>query len=72
MLVLTYTHNHSAMHCKTTVRHLLRPWYFILVADMRWRPRFTWRWQSFVHSNIPYGIQWYSGIKTGPPSHVAT
>jgi hypothetical protein len=30
------SYNHAAMRCKTTVRHLLRPWYFVLTADMRW------------------------------------
>jgi len=58
--------NHAAMRCKTSVRHRLRPWYFVLTADMRWKPRVTWFWQSLVDS-LNFGSILICGTITGPP-----
>jgi len=57
--------NHHVMRCKTTMRHLMRPWYFVLVADMQWIPRITWFWQTALDT-LKYG-SWQARIKTGPP-----
>ncbi len=61
--------NHAAMRCKTTVRHRRRLWWFVLVADMRWKPRVTAFWWT-VTRRISCGAQWYAKIKTGPPNVV--
>jgi len=61
--------NHAAMRCKTTVRHRHRLWWFVLVADMRWKPRVTWFWQASLDS-LSYGSWLYARVKTGPPNVV--
>ncbi len=64
-------HNHAAMRCKTTVRHARRCWWFVLVVDMRWRPRLTPFWWT-VMLKLKFGAQWYASIKTGPPTFFRT
>jgi hypothetical protein len=59
--------NHAAMRCRTTVRHLLRPWHFVLWAEMRWQVKVTRFWWT-VDLNMPFASQ---DIEcTGPPACV--
>jgi len=66
MSLLNTNPHYANARCRTTVRHRLRPWFFILIADMRWQPRVTWFWQSLVDS-LNYGSVLICRTITGPP-----